>query len=652
MITYPQAPADVTSGTGVFVVANADPGDTVTLHAEKEGWSFADTVAPVEADVVVKTTVVGQSLASQIPLVRVVGAATKKINHKAGAYVFPVKGQGLFDVTVSAPWLTVEGVENGKILLTKTGSTVIRYKVEANAAHADRPAKVKIGPAEITINQTGSPCAIALPDGTKYSVDPAATQLTIKVGIPEGCTWEAAASKSTAAMFTAITPDVAGKTLTLTLAPQEQNRKKAASITITATGGKKAGIQVVRETARPKKAGARKSYEDGEIPPAKMPAAAGTKKVYVTFFDGTPGETFDWTANVVSDGDWLTLASETGTAKYNSSGVAKVTVTVRATANPRGSVRSGQLEVEGQTVEIQQAGKPCKLGTPVVKLDGTPITTFESDMGEGGEAVLSVPVPEGCTVRAYLPVSNSGWIQSDSLEGEYDENERPKTLFMPLEDEFSDDGETYLGKKAVFSVDTNERGARSVKIAVKAGTVIEKYNEEWGDVVTVFKPAATKNMILSQKQRPGWTPCRILGVSVNPLSFGEEGGSTEVAVRVAEHCDVHAETGKRTYWLSPFEALYDEEDYDDEVYGNEYDDEYDPSIIKYYSQDFEGGEDESGDFHRYATFDIEENYGKARKAVVTFIAGEYVDDVFRPASKKSVTLRQAKSTVPDEEGEW
>lgn len=60
--TYPVAYSDgtgATSSNGLAYVKNVDAGDTVTLHAAKTGWSFADESVPVHADSVSEALIPG-----------------------------------------------------------------------------------------------------------------------------------------------------------------------------------------------------------------------------------------------------------------------------------------------------------------------------------------------------------------------------------------------------------------------------------------------------------------------------------------------------------------------------------------------------------------------------------------------------------------
>ncbi len=219
--------------------------------------------------------------------------------------------------TPSAEWLHVAGSSSG------TGVSVLHVDVQTNPG-ATRCGTISIGSKVITIDQPGAGCEYLI-EPNLWALGPDGGPVAIGITTEAGCPWTMEGLPYWLTVTSGYT-GVGSSTLVFEADPFFGTQRSA-------------NMTIAGEWYQPRQYGSC-AYGISATEVA-LPANGGARSVTVT-----PDPIgCEWHAGTSSD--WLTIDGDT----Y---GVGEGTVTVSASANDTGSLRTGNVVVGGQTVEVTQ----------------------------------------------------------------------------------------------------------------------------------------------------------------------------------------------------------------------------------------------------------------------------------------------------------
>lgn len=139
--------------------------------------------------------------------------------------------------------------------------------------------------------------------------------------------------------------------------------------------------------------------------PLSIPSAG--KKSTIAFT--AMGNGMQATASASTDSpDWISVTGD-GTSVKLSKGKGSGKISYTVTANPSSAARTGTITVNGQAIQVTQAGVPC-----VVK---SVMASPKSFAAAGGDLQISVTAPDACSWSVGIPAASESWLTSDSAAG-------------------------------------------------------------------------------------------------------------------------------------------------------------------------------------------------------------------------------------------
>ncbi len=135
---------DSTDGaTGRFIVKNVDPGDTITVTAEKEGWTFKQRVYTIAADAIHQGGITGS------PILSATGQTFDTAEAGTGSVTVSVQADVSWTAVSNESWIHITSGAAGK------GSGSVSYTLDANTGEA-RTGTMTIAGETFTVNQAGA----------------------------------------------------------------------------------------------------------------------------------------------------------------------------------------------------------------------------------------------------------------------------------------------------------------------------------------------------------------------------------------------------------------------------------------------------------------------------------------------------------------
>ncbi|MBU1744006.1 MAG: hypothetical protein KJ649_03795, partial [Proteobacteria bacterium] len=161
---------EATPDTGRYIVKDVDDGDTVTVTAQKQGWTFNTRFFPTHADSVHQGSITGATLALSAAGQTFTAAGTGSVNVVAPDGV-------AWQAVSNASWIHITGSSG-------TGNGVVSYTVDANTGDA-RTGTITIGGQTFTVSQTavGTGYPIATTTGQEFAGSAAFDGTNYLVGI-------------------------------------------------------------------------------------------------------------------------------------------------------------------------------------------------------------------------------------------------------------------------------------------------------------------------------------------------------------------------------------------------------------------------------------------------------------------------------------
>jgi hypothetical protein len=323
----------VTAGAGCAWTATSNaPWIAITSGAGGSGpgavaFSVAANTGPARSGTI---TVAGQTFtvnqaAAPLPCTYAISPPDATVGDTGGAGTVAVTAAAgcAWTAASTASWITVTSGGNG------SGDGVVGYSVAANTG-AERTGTIAVAGQTFTVRQAAAPAPCT------YGINPSSAAIgaqggtgNVAVTAAAGCTWTAASNDA----WIAVTAGASGTgngTVAFSTAPNP--------------GGARTGtITIAGQTFTVTQAALTCSYA---VAPTSVtaPSAQSTQSVTVT---AGPGCT--WTAQ--SHDGWLDI-----TSGRNGSGDGTVTFIVRK--HDKKNSRSGRLTIAGQTVTVDQQGRP------------------------------------------------------------------------------------------------------------------------------------------------------------------------------------------------------------------------------------------------------------------------------------------------------
>ena len=241
------------------------------------------------------------------------------------------------------PWITVATAQG-------TGSGTLTYTVAPNQAAQGRSGALAVNNEQLTVSQEPAPCRFTV-SPTTLQVDAAGGTFPVGVSTLSGCSWGAATGASWIRVDAASGSGSGGVSITVT-----PNTGPERSDTLSVAGQP---VTVIQAAAIP-----------GPAPDPPTPGCSfALTPASLTF----PPEGGQATVRVETQGRcaWTAATTATWLAITPAIGDGPASVTVVASANATGALRSGSISLGGQTVVALQDAAAASPAPEPVRISGT-----------------------------------------------------------------------------------------------------------------------------------------------------------------------------------------------------------------------------------------------------------------------------------------